>query len=119
MKRDMEVIRDVLLAIEDTNQTQGIIELELPALDPVVVSYHIKLLADAGLIEADDLSTMQGFEWKPRSLTWAGHEFLDAARDDTVWAKVTAKLKDTVTSAPFEVVKSMVLQASKEAFGLS
>jgi len=42
------------------------------------------LLHEAGFIEAMDLSTLGGICWKPTRLTYNGHEFLDAARSDTV-----------------------------------
>ena len=118
MKRDMELIRKILLAIEESEQTQGTIDLEMPDCEPQLVSYQIRLLAEAGLIEANDLSTSHDFEWKPRSLTWAGHEFLDAARNDTVWNKAMSKLKEQAASAPFEIVRAVVVQASKEFFGV-
>jgi hypothetical protein len=100
MKRDMELIREILLAVEDSVQTQGTIDLQLSERAPEFVSYQVKCLAEAELIEATDLSSMHGFEWKPRSLTWQGHEFLDAARNDTVWKNAMSKLKGQATSSP-------------------
>ncbi len=119
MKRDFELVREVLLAVEASDNTQGLIDLTLPGHDDKAVSYHVKLLAEAGLIEANDLSTMHGFEWKPRSLTWAGHEFLDAARNDTVWNKAMTKLKGQAATVPFEVLKAVVLQTCRDYWGLS
>lgn len=118
MKRDMELIREILLAIEANGSTQGTIDLQIPGRDSETVSYHVKLLAQAGLVDATDLSTMHGFEWAPRSLTRTGHEFLDAARNDTVWQKAMAKLKGQAASVPFEVVKAVVIQTCKELFKL-
>ena len=53
-----------------------------------------KLLYQAGLIDAENDSGADDFEWIPISLTWQGHEFLDVARNDTVWKKLTGKLKE-------------------------
>jgi hypothetical protein len=45
-----------------------------------------------------DLSSLSGICWKPTRLTYSGHEFLDAARSDTVWQKAKAwALKSTGT----------------------
>lgn len=118
MTRDMTLIREILIAIEASNKTQGTISLELPDRDPETVSYHVKLLADAGLIEANDLSSMREFDWKPRSLTWSGHEFLDAARNETVWNKAISSLKEKSMSVPFEVLKAVVMQKCREFFGV-
>ena len=118
MKRNLELVRKILLAIERSEQTQGTLSIEIDGFDPETVSYQVKLLAEARLIEANDLSTMYQFEWKPRSLTWAGHEFLDAARNDTVWNKTMTKLKDQATTVPFEVLKAVVMQTFKEVFNV-
>jgi len=118
MNRNMSLMREILLAIEASNTTQGVINLELPNQAPEAVSYHVKMLADAGLIEATNLSSMHGFEWKPRSLTWEGHEFLDAARNDTVWNKAMTSLKEKSMTVPFEVLKAVVIQKCREYFGV-
>ena len=39
------------------------------------IQYHIRLLAEAGLIEADEIVPGQ---WWPERITWMGHELLDA-----------------------------------------
>jgi hypothetical protein len=118
MKRDMELIREILLAIEASETTQGIARIVIPSRTPAEVSYNVKLLAQAGLIDAIDMSSSAAFCWQPKSLTWSGHEFLDAARNDTIWNKAMTKLKDQAASVPFEVLKTVVLQASKEFFGV-
>jgi hypothetical protein len=41
------------------------------------ISYHVLLLAEANLIKAE-ISTRQTAEYKPKRLTWEGHEFLEA-----------------------------------------
>ena len=118
MKRDMDLIREILLAIEASEVTQGAIRLKLPGRTEDQVSYQIKMLSQAGLIIATDMSSNDGFHWVPRSLTWEGHEFLDAARDNTVWNKAMSKLKETAASAPFEIVKAVVIKTCKDYFGV-
>jgi len=119
MKRDMELIRKILLAIEEDGQGLGILDLEFDDYDDEFVSYQIKLLAEAGLITANDCSTRAGLSWRARSLTWDGHEFLDAARNDSVWNKAIAKLKGQASTVPFEVLRLVVIQTCKEMFGLA
>ncbi len=45
------------------------------------------LLHEAGLIDAEKLTSADGVCGKPKRLTYNGHEFLDAARSDAVWRK--------------------------------
>lgn len=118
MKRDLELVREILLAVENFDAPRGTIDLDLPGRDPELVSYHVKLMHEAGLLEGMDLTTRAGFCWLPTSLTWTGHEFLDAARNDTVWNKALSTLKDKAPSVPFEIVKAVVIKTCKDFFGL-
>lgn len=119
MKRNLELVREILLAVEnENNEPDEWINLKIPSRSPALVSYHVKLLSDAGLLEATDLSDMSYSHWAPRALTWAGHEFLDAARNDTVWNKAMSTLKDKAASVPFEIVKAVVIKTCKDFFGV-
>jgi hypothetical protein len=92
--------------------------LKIPDRALAIVSYHVKLLHDAGLLEATDLSDLSESCLAPRSLTWTGHEYLDAARNDTVWNKALSTLNDKAPSVPFEIVKAVVIKTRKDFFGL-
>lgn len=119
MKRDMELVRQILLKVEQAESDPNEwIDLSFDQWTCEVVSYHSKILNDAGLIEAQDLSTLAGSDWRPMSLTWSGHEFLDAARDETVWNKAMTSLKEKSMTVPFEVLKAVVMQKCREYFGV-
>lgn len=91
MKLDKDLVREILLAIEASDAPPvGWINLDLPGRSPEFVSYHVMLLAEAGLIEAQDLTTMRSFEWQPKRLTYQGHEFLETIRDGEVWRRTKA-----------------------------
>ena len=121
MQRNMDLIREILLVIEESDETPlGWITFSLPGRSNNEISYHVKLLYEAGLIEAIDASSMgpDGFDWKAKSLTWHGHEFLDAARDNTIWAKVKAKVAAAVGTTSVEVMLELLKQQAKGALGL-
>jgi hypothetical protein len=52
MKRDMDLCRRVLLELEGIDFGPGLIELTYDDVEQNVVFYHLKLLDEAGLIEA-------------------------------------------------------------------
>ena len=89
MKRDMDLAREILLKIEESPEATGVggIDLKIEGRSHEEVAYHVMLLHQAGLIEALDLSDGEGIDWTPSCLTWDGHEFLDAYRQDTFWNK--------------------------------
>jgi hypothetical protein len=68
------------------------------------VGYHAHIMAQEGLIEGVDITTMRskGPEVLPTKLTWKGHEFLDLARDQTRWIEAKAIISK-VGSAPLTV----------------
>lgn len=116
MKRDLDLIRRILLDIEaqgdDSSQRPGFGNLGDNGHDPDAIQYHVQLMHDAGLIVADELVPGQ---WWPERITWAGHEFLDLARDRTLWARTKRDVEDTVGAAPFDVVRDLLARRLNES----
>lgn len=104
----MDLIRNILLRIEDYSKPTGWVSITIDGYTDSVISYHIKLLAQAGLIEAYNGSDSAGFDWKAKSLTWEGHEFLDAARNNKIWEKTKAVIKSKALGTSFEIVKEVL-----------
>ena len=92
MKLDPDLVRKVLSKAEDLplGEAHGI-EVEGHSDDEV--TYHVMLLAEAGLLDALDVSSHDGVAWLVRRPTYAGHEFLAAAQSDTVWAQAKGWLQ--------------------------
>lgn len=84
MKRDPDLIREILLQTEADDGASQRVHLSLDSYALKQVSYHVLLLTEAGFIAA----VAFGDNWEPVRLTWEGHEFLDAARDNTRWNEV-------------------------------
>jgi uncharacterized protein DUF2513 len=118
MKRDMDLIRQILLELEAAENLHGVVDIQAPGYSPDQVTYHVKLLAEAGLIEARNRSHLRGIVWQPSSLTWRGHEFLDATRNASVWQKLKAELKDRGVTLPFELVQQLALKIAASMAGL-
>jgi len=119
MKRDLDLVRKILFQVEEKGQARGFVDLEIPSHNPEEISHHVWLLQNAGLIEAQNLSTNRGIDYRPSKMTWLGHEFLDAARNDTVWRKTKELVKEKGGSVPFEVLKSLLVKAAASLFALS
>lgn len=115
----MELVRKILIALEEHENAFRPIPLSIEGIDGYTkeqVKYHLKLMHQAGLIEAMKLSSFGGEEWVVKSLTWQGHEFLDAAKNDTIWNSVKTKLKEQGANIPFDVLKELLKQAAKKYF---
>ncbi len=109
MKRDMDLIRKILLVIEEQYVDTALYNIEVEDYNMKAIAYHCKILHDAGLISdyddwyADD--ELQGFGVS--SLTWDGHEFLDKIRDNTVWNKTKTVMKEKGLPFAIETIKKI------------
>src|ERR1035438_9516409 len=72
MKRDMDLIRAILLDVEQQGPPEGWCDVQLRGHSEEEISYHVMLLRDAGLVEAVKLSTQHGVCWRPKRLTYEG-----------------------------------------------
>jgi hypothetical protein len=117
MKRDMELARLILMRIETQENYRDNISCEFEGYTEEQVHYHIMLLSEAGLVVAINASSMQDIQWIPQRLTWQGHEFLDSARDNTIWSKAKEIMARTGGFA-FEVAKPLLVELLKQQIGL-
>jgi hypothetical protein len=51
-------------------------------------------------------------------LTWEGHEFLDAARNKTMWNRAKTALTTQGAGLSFDVMKALLLGYVKQELGL-
>ena len=117
MKRDMDLVRKILLDVEESDEWRHS-AVAIEGLDDEMVSYHVKLLHQAGLIEAVDKTSLGTLCWHPTTLTWDGHEFLDAARDESRWGTAKNTLLSKVGVLSFDLLKETLNQLARE-HGLS
>ncbi|WP_299653944.1 DUF2513 domain-containing protein [uncultured Jannaschia sp.] len=90
MKRNPDLERKILLAVEAYDGVSEPYHAEVRHLASShhVADYHVLLLAEAGLIAAEDVRTPDDpYEMWPTRLTMAGHEYLDTIRDEEVWRR--------------------------------
>ncbi len=77
-------------------------------------------MAEAGLIKATFLESDQaGVEAViVHRLTWDGHEFLDAARNDTIWQEAKELFLKKALGLSVESFKMVLLGLIKDQLGL-
>lgn len=114
MKRDMELIRMVLLHEEDPAQ----VDISGQSKDRVL--YHTGLAIEAGLVKGSAIVDGQGvlrsaYTW---GLTWSGHDFLDAARNEGPWKKAMATAKEKGVSLTMDVLTELLKKGLKDLVGL-
>ena len=110
MKRDMDLIRDILTYIEENISINNPKNVVLPDYATEEIAYHLQLLDDADLVRLKDMSDSSGLDFWVYGLTWNGHEFLEAAKDETRWETAKRYLKEKVGSLPFSILQSVLLK---------
>jgi DNA-binding transcriptional ArsR family regulator len=117
MKHDMDLARQILLALEADPEADGHgwVEIEIDGRSAREISYHVRLLDEAGLIEARDCFNLDGQDWRPTRLTWEGHQFLEASRQETRWQKAKRVVLEKAGGLPFEALKQVLFQLLREA----
>ena len=95
MKRDMELVRKILLKIEEDYRSSALINLAIDGYDMETVAYHCRILNDAGLVSDYEgkYASNQLYMFWVGPLTWEGNDFLDKIRDNSIWHKT----KDAIT----------------------
>jgi hypothetical protein len=83
-------------------------------------AYHVQLLIDVGLVEGVVMKGPQGALTGAMvsRLTWAGHDFLQSVRDDTVWKKAKKQVLKPGASWTFDILKEWAKYELKKKLGL-
>jgi hypothetical protein len=120
MKRDMNLVRKVLLFVEALPESDGFTQFKDSNFTERQVEYHAVMLVEEGLLKRDGVfvEAEGGISFICDALTYSGHDFLDAARDDTIWRKAMDKIAGTTGSVSIEVLKAVLIDLGKKALGL-
>lgn len=117
MKRNMDLVREILLEIEKQYKGTVIYNFSIKDYMKEDVAVHCKVMKEAGLLSdcAIGYSDNEISMINVGNLTWEGYDYLDLIRDDTTWKKVkdTAKAKgiplmiDTVKQIATAIVSAV------------
>ena len=115
MRRDMDLLRRILMTTAESGMPLDAEALVQGRDDFEKVAYHIDIMAQAGIIEGMAQKDMAGgYSFASVvQLTWEGNDFLDSVKNDKVWSKVKQAIAKTTGGAPFEVVKTLAVKATK------
>jgi len=120
MKRNMELIIAILFSIEKGIEGDASsIVLPTQEFPEIEITHHVRLLHEGKLIHAlKGYSASAGSAWVPHSLTWQGHEFLDAVRQDTIWNRVRKLAKQSGGRLPIDALFGLAMKELNTKLGL-
>jgi hypothetical protein len=111
MKRDMDLIREILLRAEETPAGSRWVAESLLGHNTAEVVEHVKLLIDAGYVDGRTVTSEAAMILR---ITHDGHEFIDASREPTRWEKAKAKALSAGVPISITVMKAILDQLIKE-----
>lgn len=119
MKRDMELIRKILLVISEYDHGHAPDDLVISGYTDEQIAYHCFILDEAGLIKASNTTSSESLspEAIPIRLTWSGHEFIENAKNDGVWAQTKAAVSK-VGDVSFSVWASVLAKVVEQNLGI-
>lgn len=120
MKRDLDLIRKLLLLMESYEHGYAPTEISIDGYTDEQIGFHVHLLGEAGLAVVADTTNLSSLSPSamPRHLTWAGYEFLEAAKDETVWGKAKEKVIKPAGGVAFTVLLEWLKAEAKTRLGL-
>ena len=119
MKRDMDLVRAILTALEEHPHGFAPWDLRIEGYDEDVVGFHCYLMDQAGLITGSDVTSgsSSGPEMKPSALTWEGYEFLGNTQNPELWQQ-TKDMINGLGGASFSVWSSVAANVVMKNLGL-
>ena len=125
MKRDLDLIRSILLKIEEISSGQSVCHIEFKGIDSAIIAEHIELLEEAKLIIADlyrsinNLGVQVISSYEITRLTMDGHDFIASIKIKSIWDKVKSTIEEKGGEVPFHVVKVLAANYMSQFFGIS
>ncbi len=120
MKRDMELVRKIALALEGKSTGFSGENPTVEGYSAEEIGYHVYLMLEAGLVRGSDVTNNDSSspEAIATGLTWQGHEFVEAARDETLWKRAMGTVRAKGGSVTIDVLKQLLATMIKETLNL-
>jgi hypothetical protein len=116
MKRSMDLIREILLHIEENQNDVNPLNVRIKGYSDYEITYHLNILKEANLVtlSINFVPDSTGINICVSRMTWGGHEFLEAAKDKKRWESAKKYLLGKVGSTPFTILQSLLLKIISE-----
>lgn len=121
IKRDLDLIRDILFKIEEISPKRTYCDDFINSENNFEkVSYHLELLNDANFIICSKIAIMcsLSYDFTVYRLTSSGHDYLDSVRDPVIYNKTKKKLGTFAKGIALPIVQSVSESFIKAQLGI-
>lgn len=108
MKRDMDLVRSIMLQVEAADGPLNAGRLNCSEHSEQEVLWHVDLMVAHGLIDGRVERAWGGNRVTAHidGLTWEGLDMLDAMRSERVWERAKEAVRRAVGSTTLDVIKA-------------
>ena len=115
MKRNFDLIREILKAINDKNDHSPL-EFKNPEYTESEINYNSWLILQAGLAVGEKMDNVSGeIETYLTDLTWDGHDFYELSNNDKLWKKAKSEILSKIGSTSFEILLTLLNKLATKA----
>lgn len=130
MKRDMDLVREILIALESSDDFEPSSDYVYDALDAKEfdkkreISWHLTLMDGAGLVKlkfADPSDNWSGDDAPLEGIRilWAGFDFLAEASNPKIWDAAKKRAGDAFYSLSIGTLQALLNAVARQAVGIS
>lgn len=118
MTRNFDLVRQILFQIERAQSGEPVQQLSVEGdVVETELGEHLEIMIESGLLDGEVVS-LTPLIFHIRRLTWAGHDFLNNARNDTVWKRVLDEANAKGMSVTMTVLNGLLTKAAQKYAGL-
>jgi hypothetical protein len=121
MKRNLDLIRYILISCEEDNSRRLCCsDLVNDEYSFEEISYHVELLIDEFLVEADGVGVLGSMydDFIINRLTAPGHDYLDSVRDASIWKQTKSHIGSSLPSVPLSIISEVASSILKSKLGI-
>jgi hypothetical protein len=113
MKRDMDLVREILLALEASREFEvpaDEVSAALAGVGQREIVWHLVLMGEAGLLatKVRPIPEVDDAVIESARITWSGYEFLAAASSDTIWSAAKRQAGDMFRSLTLGTLQTLL-----------
>jgi len=118
MKRDWNLIRHILFYVEGLPPGELVQFIEIGGFDQPTITEHVRILINQGFLAGNVYDTFNGSNYLIKGINREGYEFIENARNNTIWKKVMSEAKAKGTSITMVVLNGLLTKAAQKYAGL-
>ena len=113
----MDLVREILIAVEEGKNLD---DLEY---DRDQINLHVELMEEHSLVDAIVIPSSNTVEHRilicsVKRLTWSGHDFLEKARNQSIWEQAKKKCLEETGGLAIELLKNCLVYVAKQKLGI-